>query len=258
MVLAMTTDSDPGNALPYRPCVGIALIAPSGGVFVGRRSKDAGPEHVAGPHMWQMPQGGIDPGGHLSVVADLLWSVNRDQALHEPARAFELIPRVLQKLRHGLESLGQQPGESESFFLQLELLHRPVMRLRAQLAGVKVVAAGAGVSYGHTWHADAPVTLGLVPLGYGDGIPRHAGNTAEVAWREGRSAVRGRICMDQFMIDLDGDLPQPGTEVVLFGPGSRGEPTAQDWAEALDTINYEIVTRVGGRLTRRYVDEEQA
>ncbi|MFB0489839.1 putative (di)nucleoside polyphosphate hydrolase [Methylobacterium sp. OAE515] len=69
MVLAMMTDSDPGDALPYRPCVGIALIAPSGGVFVGRRSKDAGPEHVAGPHMWQMPQGGIDPGEDPEVAA---------------------------------------------------------------------------------------------------------------------------------------------------------------------------------------------
>ena len=65
----MTTDSDPGAALPYRPCVGVALIAPSGGVFVGRRTKDAGPEHVAGPYMWQMPQGGIDPGEDPEMAA---------------------------------------------------------------------------------------------------------------------------------------------------------------------------------------------
>jgi putative (di)nucleoside polyphosphate hydrolase len=69
MVAAMTTDSDPGSALPYRPCVGVALISRSGGVFVGRRSKDAGPEHVAGPHMWQMPQGGIDPGEDPEAAA---------------------------------------------------------------------------------------------------------------------------------------------------------------------------------------------
>ena len=58
--------------------------------------------------------------------------------------------------------------------------------------------------------------------------------------------------MDQFVVDLDGDLPAPGSEVVLFGPGDDGEPTAQDWAEAFDTINYEIVTRIGGRMRRRY------
>lgn len=78
------------------------------------------------------PQGGIDPGGHLSVVTDLLWSVNRDLTLRDPARAFELIPRVVQKVRAGLESLGQQPGEAGSFFHQLEQLHRPVMKLRAR------------------------------------------------------------------------------------------------------------------------------
>ncbi|MCJ2070292.1 RNA pyrophosphohydrolase [Methylobacterium sp. J-030] len=68
MVRPMTTDLDPGS-LPYRPCVGVALIARSGGVFVGRRSKDAGPEHVAGPHMWQMPQGGVDPGEDPEAAA---------------------------------------------------------------------------------------------------------------------------------------------------------------------------------------------
>ena len=82
----------------------------------------------------------------------------------------------------------------------------------------------------------------LVPAGYGDGVPRHAGNRAEV-WIDGvRRPVRGRICMDQFVVDLGGGPPAPGGEVVLFGPGVDGEPTAQDWAEACDTISYEIVT----------------
>ena len=62
--------------------------------------------------------------------------------------------------------------------------------------------------------------------------------------------------MDQFVVDLGGDLPAPGSEVVLFGPGDDGEPTAQDWAEACDTISYEIVTRIGsGRMPRRHVHE---
>jgi hypothetical protein len=78
------------------------------------------------------PQGGIDPGGHLSVLSDLLWSIDRDHTLHEPARAFETIPRVLLKLRNGLESLGQQVSENDTFFQQLELLHRPVLKLRAK------------------------------------------------------------------------------------------------------------------------------
>ena len=91
-----------------------------------------------------------------------------------------------------------------------------------------------------------------MPVGYGDGVPRHAGNRAEVVGGRRRRPVRGRVCMDQLVVDLDGDLPAPGAEVVLFGPGDDGEPTAQDWAEACDTINYEIVTRIGGRMRRRY------
>jgi hypothetical protein len=78
------------------------------------------------------PAGGMDPGGHLGLVTDLLWSVNRDHALHDPARAFVLIPRLLLKLREGLAALGQQPAESETFFHQLEQLHRPVLKLRAR------------------------------------------------------------------------------------------------------------------------------
>ncbi|MEJ8840422.1 DUF1631 family protein [Ramlibacter sp. AN1133] len=78
------------------------------------------------------PGRGIDPGGYVAVVADLLWSVKRDLTLHDPARAFESIPRVLMKLRSGLTMLGQQPAESEAFFLRLEALHRPVLKLRAR------------------------------------------------------------------------------------------------------------------------------
>ncbi len=74
----------------------------------------------------------IDPGGYLAVVADLLWSVKRELALKDPARAFVTIPRVLLKLRAGLGVLGQEPAESAGLFLELEKLHRPVMKLRAQ------------------------------------------------------------------------------------------------------------------------------
>ena len=85
-------------------------------------------------------------------------------------------------------------------------------------------------------------------------MPRHASNTAQVLVDGKRRAIRGRVCMDQFVVDLDGDLPAAGQDVVLFGSGQHGEPTAQDWAEASGTISYEIVTRIGGRMTRRYVD----
>ena len=128
------------------------------------------------------------------------------------------------------------------------------MTALAQLAMVKRIPAGAGVSYGHTWVSDSPTTVGLVPVGYGDGIPRHASNTAEVWAADARRPIRGRICMDQFVVDLDDDHAVAGDPVVLFGTGAGGEPTAQDWAEACGTINYEIVTRIGGRFRRVVVD----
>jgi alanine racemase len=65
--------------------------------------------------------------------------------------------------------------------------------------------------------------------------------------------IAGRVCMDQFVLDVGDDPIRPGDRVVLWGTGRDGEPTAQDWADAVDTIHYELVTRIGGRFTRRYV-----
>ena len=135
---------------------------------------------------------------------------------------------------------------------------RPVMTLSASIALVKHVPGGHGVSYGHSYVTPGATTLGLVPVGYADGIPRHASGAGPVLvdgkWR----TVAGRIAMDQFVVDLGGDEPATGTQAVLFGPGDRGEPTAEDWAQASGTIAYEIVTRIGTRVPRVYVNEEQA
>lgn len=131
---------------------------------------------------------------------------------------------------------------------------RPVMTLSASLALVKRTPAGHGVSYGHHYVTPGETTLGLVPVGYADGIPRHASGTGPVLvggkWR----TIAGRVAMDQFVVDLGGDEPPEGSEAVLFGPGDRGEPTAEDWAQACGTIAYEIVTRIGTRVPRVYVN----
>jgi alanine racemase len=91
-----------------------------------------------------------------------------------------------------------------------------------------------------------------VPAGYAEGVPVAGSNRLEMTVDGKRRAVRGRVCMDQVLIDLGGDTPPEGSEVVLFGPPGEGRATAQDWAEACGTINYEIVTRIGGRMSRRY------
>lgn len=132
---------------------------------------------------------------------------------------------------------------------------RPAMTLTSSLVLVKRVPEGSGVSYGHIYTTDNETTLGLVPLGYADGVPRDGGNVGPVLAAGRRRTVAGRVCMDQFVLDLGDDPADAGDEVVLFGPGDGGEPTAQDWADATGTISYEIVSRVGPRVPRVYVGQ---
>lgn len=168
---------------------------------------------------------------------------NSAAGILRPSSRFDLV-------RFGLATYGLDPAPGHTPDLGLV----PAMTVRAPLVSAKEVPAGAGVSYGHTWVADTATTVGLVPVGYGDGVLRAASNAGHVLVDGKQRVIRGRVCMDQFVVDLGGDLPEPGADVVLFGPGTHGEPTAQDWAEAAGTISYEIVTRIGGRLTRRYVE----
>lgn len=130
---------------------------------------------------------------------------------------------------------------------------RPAMTLRGTVALTKRVPAGYGVSYGLTYRTTAETTLALVPLGYADGIPRAAGSIGEVLLGGRRRRVAGRVAMDQFVIDCGDDPVVAGAEVIIFGPGDQGEPTADDWASACGTIGYEILTRIGPRVPRRYV-----
>jgi alanine racemase len=129
---------------------------------------------------------------------------------------------------------------------------RPAMTVRSRLIGVKQVAAGTGVSYGHRYTTTGRGTLGLVPLGYAEGVPRGAFGRAEVQVRGRRWLISGTVCMNQFVVDFGAATAEEGDEVVLFGPGDSEEPTVQEWADALGTISYEIVTRFGGRTSRSY------
>lgn len=184
---------------------------------------------------------------------------NSATGIFRPTARFDLV-------RFGLAVYGLDPAPGQwSGELPGGARLRPAMTLQAPVVLTKEVSAGAGVSYSHTWHAPAPTRLGLVPLGYGDGIPRHASfggdlPVAEVGINGRRRPVRGRVCMDQFVVELgpvgsEGSDPvATGDPVVLFDDGATGNPTVQDWARAAGTINYEIVTRIGGRAVRRFVD----
>lgn len=130
---------------------------------------------------------------------------------------------------------------------------RPVMTFRSSVALTKRVPAGESVSYGQTWTASRDTNLALVPVGYADGVPRLLSGRLDV-WLAGRRRpVVGRVCMDQLVVDCGDDLVPVGEEVVLFGDGARGEPTATEWADTLGTIDYEIVTGMyRPRVTRTY------
>jgi alanine racemase len=148
-------------------------------------------------------------------------------------------------VRVGIAMYGLSPGADIGSAAELGL--RPVMTLKARLASVKRIAAGSGVSYGHTYVTDRDTTVGLVPLGYADGLPRAAANVAPLRAAGADRTLAGRVCMDQVVVDLGDDTAAPGDEVVLFGDGG---PSADDWAAACGTIGYEIVTRIGPRVPR--------
>ena len=185
----------------------------------------------------------LDVAGAAGLRPEVRHLANSAATLTLPEAHFDLV-------RPGIAVYGLSPVPQRGDFGLV-----PAMTLRAAIASVKRVGAGEGVSYGHVYTTARASTLALVPLGYADGIPRHATNIGPV-WINGhRFTVSGRVCMDQFVVDV-GDLPvSPGDAVMLWGPGAKGEPLAQDWADALATIHYELVTRLGPRVTRTYRGE---
>jgi len=151
-------------------------------------------------------------------------------------------------VRVGIGAYGLSPFDDET---SLELGLVPAMTLQGRVAGVRRVDEGVGVSYDYTYRADAATGLALIPFGYADGIPRSASGVAEVHIRGRRHRIAGRVAMDQFVVDV-GDTPvEAGDAVTLWGDPTTGVPSVDEWARWCGTINYELVTRVGGRVQRR-------
>ena len=186
----------------------------------------------------------LDEADAIGVQPHLRHLAASAAALSRPDLAFDLV-------RSGIALYGLTPGEQMGSAADLGL--RPAMTLRARLALVKPIAAGTWVSYGGSWQVPRDTMVGLVPVGYGDGIPRSASNRVEVQIADRRCPIIGRVAMDQFVVDLGPDArDHAGAEVRCFGAGDLTEPTADEWAERTDTIGYEIVTRLGPRIPRRY------
>jgi alanine racemase len=177
----------------------------------------------------------------LGVTPQVRHLANSAATVTLPEAHFDLV-------RPGIAIYGLSPVPEQGDFGLV-----PAMSLKSHLANVKDVPAGEGVSYGHQYVTERGTTLALVPLGYADGVPRNATNVAPVSINGRRYRISGRVCMDQFVVDIGSAAAVAGDEVVLFSTGHDGEPTAQEWAEALGTIHYEVVTRIGTRVPRRYV-----
>ncbi|HEX6873714.1 MAG TPA: alanine racemase [Micromonosporaceae bacterium] len=170
---------------------------------------------------------------------------NSAAALTRPDTHFDLV-------RAGLAVYGLSPVPGMDFGL------RPAMSVRARTLLAKRVPAGQGVSYGHTYLTERETTLAVVPLGYADGVPRAASNLGPVRLAGANRRIAGVVCMDQIVLDCGDDPVHAGDVAVLFGSGDEGEPTADDWAKAIGTINYEIVTRIGSARVPRVYDEVRA
>ena len=173
---------------------------------------------------------------------DVVHLSNSPAALTRPDLAFDMV-------RPGIAVYGLSPIPERG-----DMGLHPAMTVRCPVVLIRSLQAGDGVSYGHTWVTPRDTTVALIPAGYADGIFRTLSNRLEVSINGRRYPGVGRICMDQFVVDLG---PDPtgvavGDDAILFGPGVDGEPTAQDWAELLGTINYEVVTSPRGRIVRSY------
>lgn len=180
---------------------------------------------------------------HAGLEPEFRHLANSAATLTRPDTHFDLTRPGLAV--YGLSPLRDAPAASLGL--------KPAMALQARLTLVKRVPAGQGVSYMHRYVTNRETTLGLVPLGYADGVPRDATNVGPIQVGGRRRTIAGVVCMDQFVVDLGDDPVAAGDVVSLFGSGRYGEPTAQDWADATGTISYEIVARMGPRVRRRYV-----
>lgn len=132
----------------------------------------------------------------------------------------------------------------------------PAMTLKTVVAFVKEVQKGATISYGRTFTADRKMKIATVPIGYADGFIRQNAKDGYMMVNGKKAKIVGRICMDQTMLDVtDIEDVKTGDEVVVFGTGENGEPTADSLAENTGTINYETVCLVGKRVPRIYIKD---
>jgi alanine racemase len=203
-----------------------------------------GPTHETTDRQLRLFHNALEIASKAGLTPRFRHIANSAATLTRPDAHFDIV-------RPGIAIYGLSPMPERAAEFGL----RPAMTARARVLVAKRIPAGEGVSYGHTYTTKTETTLAVVPLGYGDGVPRHASNIGPVALGGAVRTIAGRVCMDQFMLDCGDDPVRAGDIATLFGAGDDGEPTADDWAAAIGTINYEIVTRIGSARVDRTYDE---
>lgn len=179
----------------------------------------------------------------LGVPMPLRHLANSGGVLHFPQTWLDLV-------RPGLILYGVSPDPAA----RMDPALRPALALHSRVVYFKVVRAGRSVSYGATWTAPADTRVITVPLGYGDGYPRALSNRGQVLVRGERRPIVGRICMDQFMVDLGPDgTAYNEDEVVLIGRQGGAAITVEELAAQAGTIPYELLTGLNERIPRRYL-----
>lgn len=154
-------------------------------------------------------------------------------------------------VRPGIILSGFYPSDEVKMdFLKFQIC----VTLKARVANVKTIESGEGVGYGHLYKAEKPVVVGTIPLGYADGYSRLLSNKGYIVVKGVKCPIIGKVCMDQFMIDLSNvENPQIGDEAIIYGDGNDGAMTAEDVANMRGTISYEVLTNLGKRLPRLYL-----
>lgn len=187
----------------------------------------------------ELKQAGIEiPTKHLA---------NSAGTINYPESRFNMV-------RAGIITYGLLPSKE----MENELDLKPVLQLKANPAYIKKLPAGYSISYGCTYTTSQPTKVATLPLGYSDGYSRLLSNKGEVLVKGERVKILGRVCMDQFMINVTGISEiDSETEIVLIGESGEEEITATELANKIGTINYEVISRIDSRITRIYLKDEE-
>lgn len=170
---------------------------------------------------------------------------NSMATLELPQAHFDLV-------RPGLAIYGLHPQGKVVKAYEFKL--KPALSLKAKIVNLKNTKAAEGVSYNHTYRTKSDTKIAVIPLGYSDGIDRRAANSAPIEIDGKTYKISGRVCMDQFVVDVGQEFNNPNATATLFGDSAKGFPSVEDWADAVGTINYEIIARLASRLKRVYLN----